>query len=268
VPGARLRGAPGTTTLHHLLDLIHKRRPISAFERVFPPLAPQRSAALPSRTPTSAFQPGHLLGRLASGIALLLLVIISYPLPSTRDFSVTAVSSVSTAAFAVGLPQSREPAVPMLALDRLAGVKQILLLITEDTAVALQTLTAVGERIDGQAGAVHTFISKTGVIGPLVTEGPSPAFFTFTGEARLAAGSARAVGAHLLVAWLTAGQNAGLHGHLAEVLQLAVDVKVAEAAVEAGAVLPGGLAQGRGHVVLAWHTSYIEGRVKIQSGLL
>lgn len=73
-----------------------------------------------------------------------------------RLTSVTAVSSVSTAAFAVGLPQSREPAVPMLALDRLAGVKQILLLITEDTAVALQTLTAVGERIDGQAGAVHT----------------------------------------------------------------------------------------------------------------
>lgn len=100
----------------------------------------------------------------------------------------------------------------------------------------------------------NSLISKTGVIGPLVTEGPSPAFFTFTGEARLAAGSARAVGAHLLVAWLTAGQNAGLHGHLAEVLQLAVDVKVAEAAVEAGAVLPGGLAQGRGHVVLAWHT--------------
>lgn len=85
-PGTRLGGAPGTATLHHLLDLVHKRRPISAFERVFPSLAPQRSAALPSRTPASAFQPGHLLGRLASGIALLLLVIISYPLPSARDF--------------------------------------------------------------------------------------------------------------------------------------------------------------------------------------
>lgn len=55
------------------------------------------------------------------------------------------------------------------------------------------------------------------------------------------------------MARLTAGQNAGLHGHLAEVLQLAVDVKVAEAAVEAGAVLPGGLAQGCSHVVLAGH---------------
>lgn len=55
------------------------------------------------------------------------------------------------------------------------------------------------------------------------------------------------------MARLTARQNAGLHGHLAEVLQLAVDVKVAEAAVEAGAVLPGGLAQGCGHVVLAGH---------------
>lgn len=44
----------------------------------------------------------------------------------------------------------------MLALDPLAGVKEVLLFITEDSPVALQTLTAVGECIDGQAGAVHT----------------------------------------------------------------------------------------------------------------
>lgn len=43
----------------------------------------------------------------------------------------------------------------MLTLDRLAGVKQILLFITEDAPVALQTLTAVGECIDGQAGAMY-----------------------------------------------------------------------------------------------------------------
>ena len=55
------------------------------------------------------------------------------------------------------------------------------------------------------------------------------------------------------MARLTAGQDAGLHGHLPEVLQLAVDVKVPDAAVEAGAVLPGGLAQSCGHVVLPGH---------------
>lgn len=99
----------------------------------------------------------------------------------------------------------------------------------------------------------NLLISKTGVIGPLVTEGPGPSFLTLAGKARLAAGLARAVGAHLLVAWLTAGQNAGLHGHLAEVLQLAVDVEVADAAVETGAILPGGLAQGGSHVVFPGH---------------
>ena len=42
----------------------------------------------------------------------------------------------------------------MLTLDRLAGVKQILLFITEDAPMALQALAAVGERVDGQAGAM------------------------------------------------------------------------------------------------------------------
>lgn len=95
-----------TAALHHLLNLVHKRRPIRALERVFPALAPQRQAALPSGAPAPALQPGDLLGGLASGIALLLLVVISYPFPSTRDFSITAVPSVSTAAFTVRLPQS------------------------------------------------------------------------------------------------------------------------------------------------------------------
>lgn len=99
----------------------------------------------------------------------------------------------------------------------------------------------------------NLLISKTGVIGPLVTEGPHPSFLALTGEARRAACLARAMGAHLLVARLAARQDAGLHGHLAEVLQLTVDVEVADAAVEAGAVLPGGLAQGCSHVVLPGH---------------
>lgn len=156
----------------------------------------------------------------------------------------------------------------MLTLDRLAGVEQILFFVTEDAPVALQALAAVGERVDGQAGAMYAFISQTGVIGPLVTEGPRPSFLALAAEAGLAAGLARAVGAHLPVARLTAGQNARLHGHLAEVLQLAVDVQVPDAAVEAGAVLPGGLTQSRRHVVLARHASDVEWGVKIQGGLL
>lgn len=48
----------------------------------------------------------------------------------------------------------------MLALDHLAGVKQIFFFITEDTAVALQALAAVGEGIDGQAGPMYASSGK------------------------------------------------------------------------------------------------------------
>lgn len=106
LPGRRLGGAPGAAALHHLLHLAHEGGPVSAFERVFPPLAAQGAAALAARTAASALQAGHLLGGLAGGVALLLLVVISYPFPLTRDFSITAVPSVSAAAFTVGLPQS------------------------------------------------------------------------------------------------------------------------------------------------------------------
>lgn len=71
----------------------------------------------------------------------------------------------------------------MLALDHLAGVKEIFFFITEDTAMALQALATIGEGIDGQAGPMHTFVSEAGIIGSLVTEGPHPPFLTFTGEA-------------------------------------------------------------------------------------
>ena len=82
----RLGGAPRAAALDHLLHLVHKGGAVRAFERVFPPLAPEGRAALPAGTAASALQPGHFLGCLASGVALLLLVIISDPLPLTRDF--------------------------------------------------------------------------------------------------------------------------------------------------------------------------------------
>lgn len=59
----------------------------------------------------------------------------------------------------------------------------------------------------------------------------------------MAARLACAMGTYFLVAWFTARQNSGLHGHFPEVLQLTVDVKVPDAAMEAGAVLSRGLAQ-------------------------
>lgn len=69
--------------------------------------------------------------------------------------SVTAVPGISADAFAVGLPQAGQPAPPVLTLDGLAGVEQVLLFITQHAPVALQALTAVGEGVDGQAGAMH-----------------------------------------------------------------------------------------------------------------
>lgn len=85
-PGRRLGGAPGTAALDHLLHLLHEGGAVRALERVFPPLAPQRPAALAARAAPSALQPRHLLGGLAGGVTLLLLVIISHPFPLARDF--------------------------------------------------------------------------------------------------------------------------------------------------------------------------------------
>lgn len=74
------------------------------------------------------------------------------------------------------------------------------------------------------------------------------------------------MGTHFLVAWFTARKNAGLHRHFPEVLQFTVNVKVPDTAMEAGAVLPRGLAQGS-HVIFPRHTSYVKWRVEIQSRL-
>lgn len=68
----------------------------------------------------------------------------------------------------------------------------------------------------------------------------------------MAAGLACAVGTYFLVAWLTARQNSSLHRYFPEVLQLTVNVKVSDTAVEAGAVLSRGLAQ-RCHVIFPRH---------------
>lgn len=48
----------------------------------------------------------------------------------------------------------------MLTHEDLAGVKQVLLFITQDAPMALQALTAVGEGVDGQAGAMHASAGK------------------------------------------------------------------------------------------------------------
>lgn len=68
----------------------------------------------------------------------------------------------------------------------------------------------------------------------------------------MAAGLAHAMGTYFLVAWFTARQNSGLHRHFPEVLQLTVNVKVPDTAMEAGAILPRGLAQGC-HVIFPRH---------------
>lgn len=183
VPGVPLGGTAGAAAFDHFLHLLHEGRAVGALERVFPSLAPEGPTALATRAAPTTLQAGQLLGGLAGGIALLLLVVIPDPLPLTGDFSVTAVARIPAATFAVRLPQAREPAFSMFAFDGLAGVKHILFLITEDTAMAFQALTTVGESIDGQAGAMHTLISKARVIGALVAEGPSPAFLTHTGGA-------------------------------------------------------------------------------------
>lgn len=86
LPEMQLGGTSRAAALHHLLNLVHKRGSICAFKGVFPPLAPQRSTALPTSTPAFTFQARYFLCCLTGGITLLLLIIISYPFPSTRNF--------------------------------------------------------------------------------------------------------------------------------------------------------------------------------------
>lgn len=82
----QLGGTSRAAALHHLLNLFHKWGSVCAFEGVFPPFAPQRSTALTTSTPAVTFQARYFLRCLAGSVTLLLLVIISYPFPSTRNF--------------------------------------------------------------------------------------------------------------------------------------------------------------------------------------
>lgn len=77
--------------------------------------------------------------------------------------SIAAVASIAAAAFTVGLAESGEPALPVLTFDGLAWVKKIFFLITEDTSMALQAFATIGERIDGQAGTMHTSVGTDAI---------------------------------------------------------------------------------------------------------
>lgn len=70
----------------------------------------------------------------------------------------------------------------------------------------------------------------------LVAKCPSPTSLTFAGEAGLPDRVTGAMLAHLLLAGLTAWQDACLHRDFLEILQLIVDVQVADAAMETGTV--------------------------------
>lgn len=97
-----------------------------------------------------------------------------------------------------------------------------------------------------------SLVALAGVVGLLVAQRPRPAGLALAGEAGAARGVAGAMEARRLLARLAAGQNAVLQLELRQVLQLAVDVQVADAAVEAGAVLLGPLLQ-RCHICRHWH---------------
>lgn len=84
---------------------------------------------------------------------------------------------------------------------------------------------------------VNILAALAGVGGRLVTVRSAPAWLAVTHRSLDAIGLADAVDAVDLLAGLTAGDHAGLHLGLCEVLQFIVDVQVLDTTVEAGTVL-------------------------------
>ena len=84
---------------------------------------------------------------------------------------------------------------------------------------------------------VNILAALAGVGGRLVTVRSAPAWLAVTHWALDAIGLADAVDAVNLLAGLTAGDHAGLHLGLCEVLEFVVDVQVLDTTVEAGAIL-------------------------------
>jgi len=105
---------------------------------------------------------------------------------------------------------------------------------------------------NGAARGGHSLVPLAGATAGLVAVGPVPARLTVADGALGAGGLADAVQAVELAAGLAARHHPRRHPRLGEVLQLVVDVEVADAAVEAGAVeeLPeaeGGRVDVHGH---------------------
>lgn len=84
---------------------------------------------------------------------------------------------------------------------------------------------------------VNILAALAGVGGRLVTVRSTPAWLAVTHWSLDAIRLADAVDAVNLLAGLTAGDHAGLHLGLCEVLEFIVDVQVLNTTVEAGAVL-------------------------------
>lgn len=85
-------------------------------------------------------------------------------------------------------------------------------------------------------GKGHSLVSLAGAATGLVTVRPIPARLAMADGSLGAGGLADAMQAVQLAAGLAARHHTGRHPRLGEILQLVVDVEVADAAVEAGAV--------------------------------
>lgn len=81
-----LREALGAAASDHFFDFVYKGGAVGALKKVFPLFASERPATLTVHTVPLALQPQNLLGRLARGITLLLLDIISESFLSASDF--------------------------------------------------------------------------------------------------------------------------------------------------------------------------------------
>lgn len=99
----------------------------------------------------------------------------------------------------------------------------------------------------------YSLVPQARAVGFLVAERAAPSLVALAGKAGRACHVAGPVDAHLLQTRFAAWQDPHLQRDVPEILQLAVDEEVLEAAVETGSILAWSLVQ-RSYVFLQGHT--------------
>lgn len=125
----------------------------------------------------------------------------------------------------------------MLTLQILARIVELSsLLIAKGALIPILAQATVCHRIQGHTGPMYALMSYAGVAYLLVTVWARPPHLTVADWSVDSVGLTYAMKTEELFAWFTSWYNSRLHLSLGEVLELIVDIKVADAAVKTGSI--------------------------------